>query len=117
MNKYGRLVTCDRCGTEIFLNRLGEKEQDGGFTKYHEYEPYPDDWEHTLEGMDLCPTCNAYYEKMMERFYSDPYWDCGVVGTFHFDAHLNDAPAEAFKNMTRDAEIAANMIKHMQVDG
>lgn len=78
MTEYGRRLVCDRCGREEFLKKLGEKLTDGGFTKCDEYEKYPEDWD-KVHGKDLCPVCNDKYTRMIERFYSDLDWDCGVV--------------------------------------
>lgn len=116
MTEYGIKIVCDRCGREEFLKKLGEKLTDGGFTKCDEYEKYPEDWD-KVHGKDLCSVCNDKYKRMIERFYSDLDWDCGIVTALHFDAHLNDVPADAFKNLAKHAECAANMIEHMQVDG
>ena len=40
--KCGKLVTCDRCGKNVFLKCIGEEETDGGYTKWNKFEDPPD---------------------------------------------------------------------------
>lgn len=41
----GQLVTCDRCGKQIFRKCTGEGEADGGFTRWNDFESMPDGWD------------------------------------------------------------------------
>lgn len=57
----GKMLTCDMCGKTIFLKFVGEREADGGFTKWREYEN-ADGWTNPHFGKinlgNLCPSCN-----------------------------------------------------------
>lgn len=62
----GQLVTCDRCGTQIFRKVIGEGELDGGYTRWNKFEPCPEGWELSKipkndsckDGyIKTCPTC------------------------------------------------------------
>ena len=57
----GKLITCDLCGTSVFLKYLGKREADGGFTTWREYEKLPNGWNAiSVRGYDsLCPACSA----------------------------------------------------------
>lgn len=65
----GKLVTCDRCGATVFLETTGDKEMDGGFTRWNTFEPYPEGWEwaHDLDKR-LCPECNKEYRELIRKF-------------------------------------------------
>lgn len=41
----GQIVSCDRCGTQIFRKCIGEGETDGGFTRWNKFEEMPDGWD------------------------------------------------------------------------
>ena len=66
----GQRVICDRCGAETFVKCTGEKERDGGFTRWNTFENLPEGWSRPyLTGVtDLCPTCTAEWEKIQEEF-------------------------------------------------
>jgi hypothetical protein len=67
----GKLVTCDRpgCGRQVFLKTTGEGERDGGYTRWNEFEPYPEGWEtHREAGGVLCPDCAREYNALLEKF-------------------------------------------------
>lgn len=67
----GVLLTCDRCGKSVFLKKLGERERDGGFTRWQEHESVPDGWKYSCDlGSWLCSKCNTEYEKIKEEFKS-----------------------------------------------
>ena len=40
----GQLTICDRCGTQIFRRTTGDGEADGGFTRWNNFESYPEGW-------------------------------------------------------------------------
>lgn len=64
----GRKYICDRCAREIFCKCVGEKTVDGGFTRWIDFEPLPNGWEHKpIIGL-LCCDCNNQYESMMKAF-------------------------------------------------
>ena len=54
----GKLVTCDRCGKQIFLKTIGDEERDGGFTRWNKFEPFPDGWEKI--GIPTDPMCRHH---------------------------------------------------------
>lgn len=63
----GQLRTCDRCGEKIFLKVTGEKERDGGFTRWSEFEK-AGGWTHEYIIGDLCPACSNEYARIVEEF-------------------------------------------------
>lgn len=59
--KYGSVITCDRCGTQIFQSQETPRPVDGN--------PAPEGW--TLKatgGGDLCPYCTEMYQVMLAHF-------------------------------------------------
>lgn len=79
----GKIVTCDRCGKNIFLKCTGEGEADGGFTRWNKFEPMPAGWDEVAVPKDAptksgnayngyilaCPTCKALWrETIYEHF-------------------------------------------------
>ena len=40
----GKLITCDICGAPVFLKTTGEGEADGGYTRWNEFEAFPEGW-------------------------------------------------------------------------
>lgn len=69
--KNGRLYSCDRCGTTVFCECSGEKETDGGYTRWNTFEPLPEGWGHASDSKkfnNLCPKCNEKYQKMIKEF-------------------------------------------------
>lgn len=67
----GKLVTCDRCGEQVFLKCTGEGERDGGFTRWNKFEPFPQGWEHHCEVGLICPACNAKYKALVDTFMTE----------------------------------------------
>lgn len=64
MKAKGLQITCDRCGKTGFFKATNEKETDGGFTRWSEFESYKD-WGYKCigdKGYDLCPECLKGYE-------------------------------------------------------
>lgn len=67
----GRIYSCDRCGDKIFVKTIGEKEMDGGFTRYNTFEDMPDGWGYDCRvGMDLCPECKEELDSII-KLYKD----------------------------------------------
>ena len=64
----GKLVSCDRCGDTVFLKCIGEKELDGGYTRYNTFEAMPTGWEYHVEVGRLCPTCNEEWNNLVATF-------------------------------------------------
>lgn len=63
----GCLLTCDRCGKQIFLKLTGEGEMDGGYTRWNKFEPVPEGW--GLNGVkNLCPECYAKWKELEKEF-------------------------------------------------
>lgn len=69
MRQNGRLITCERCGTTVFLECIGEGERDGGFTRWNKFEPLPEGWG-SFEHYDLCPECNRIWTDIQHDFKS-----------------------------------------------
>ena len=65
----GRICSCDRCGDKIFVKAIGEKELDGGFTRYNTFEDMPKGWgyDHRVE-MDLCPKCKQEFDSLISLY-------------------------------------------------
>lgn len=63
----GRMVTCDRCDTQIFLKHVGDGEMDGGFTRYNNFEPLPKGWGY-YKCYDLCPDCFTEWNRLETEF-------------------------------------------------
>lgn len=69
--KNGRLYTCDRCGETVFCECTGEKERDGGFTRWNTFEPLPDGWgccQDSRKLTNICPSCNEKYQRLIQTF-------------------------------------------------
>ena len=67
MKINGRLVKCDRCGKETFCKTIGDKEIDGGFTRWSKFEE-PEGWSHEHDIGDLCPSCTQEYQTLKDEF-------------------------------------------------
>lgn len=81
MQERGKRLTCDRCGTFIFLKELKAEEQsrDGGYTRWneYEYEDKPKGWSSQAFGntlkdnsawYDLCPKCTDIFNATKSEF-------------------------------------------------
>jgi hypothetical protein len=66
--KKGKLVSCDRCGEEVFLKCTGESATDGGYTRWNKFEDLPHGWDWHSDTGRLCPACNKMYIEMLEHF-------------------------------------------------
>lgn len=64
----GRLIICDRCGETAFLKCTGEKERDGGYTRWNTFEAPPEGWGWHSETGRLCPSCEREYTCLVEMF-------------------------------------------------
>lgn len=70
MRENGRLMTCDRCGNQTFSKCIGEREMDGGFTRWSEFEE-AEGWTKELDIGDLCPGCTEEFKKIVENFKTE----------------------------------------------
>lgn len=64
----GKIVTCDRCGTECRRKFLKDEHCDGGFTVSPRFEPLEDGWKYHYEIGWLCPACEEEFEKTISNF-------------------------------------------------
>lgn len=67
MRANGQLRTCDRCGEAVFFKTTGEKEMDGGFTRWNTFEK-AEGWSVEIGIGDLCPACTIELEVLKEKF-------------------------------------------------
>ncbi len=86
----GQLTTCQRCGAQIFRRCTGEGVADGGYTRWNNFEPYPEGWElvavpssvKTGSGnaynnyMRVCPACNEVWKSAINEGFlkGTPYY-------------------------------------------
>lgn len=66
----GELRTCDRCGKTQFFKCTGEKERDGGYTRWNTFEDAVG-WDYKREIGDMCPECSEEYNNRYEKFLSE----------------------------------------------
>ena len=71
----GKLLTCDRCGEQVFLKYLRTDSLDGGYTRSDNFEETPDGWYSRNVGKDfvtkyalLCPECNRLCGELLAGF-------------------------------------------------
>lgn len=62
----GKIVTCTRCGTQIFLERMSQSEREVA-----EYEDLPEEWLYEPEFGCLCPACADMFKDAMHRLLGD----------------------------------------------
>lgn len=70
MKVNGRLYTCDRCGETEFFKHITDKETDGGFTRWNEFEK-ANGWGNKSiqeDFLDLCPKCFEEYCEKLKQF-------------------------------------------------
>lgn len=75
----GKLVTCDRCGKQIFLKTIGDEETDGGFTRWNKFEDFPAGWDIIGIPKDIdcvshryvrvCPDCCDMWSELTRDFF------------------------------------------------
>ena len=78
----GKMMTCDRCKKTTFVKAIKEREMDGGYTRWTEFEK-AEGWTHESFIGDLCPECSHEYDCLKEEF---------------------ECKKNEFKNMRKDAE-------------
>lgn len=65
--KVYKASICSRCG-EVFLGKyIGEKEYDGGYTRYPEFEE-PSGWSNNYGIGFLCASCDKEFKKTISDF-------------------------------------------------
>ena len=90
----GQLVTCDRCGKQIFRKCTGEGEADGGFTRWNNFEAMPDGWDLVAVPSSLgwigngnayngyiqaCPDCSKLWEEIiLDEFLKGTKYERGA---------------------------------------
>lgn len=66
----GKTLTCDLCGSSVFLKFTGVGETDGGYTRWREYEK-AEGWKSLHFGSisygDVCPECAARIQDALTR--------------------------------------------------
>lgn len=71
--KIGMLVTCKKCGEQIFLQQTGYNNLDAAMENRHsfydQFEKMPDNWKvvHDVGGW-LCPKCLEEYNILIDKF-------------------------------------------------
>lgn len=79
MEKIGKLIVCDCCHKEIFLEKIQGTalELDGGYTRIENFRAKPEEWCHSFDlKMDLCPNCSKQLKDAKQRVF-DAAMDCG----------------------------------------
>jgi hypothetical protein len=68
----GTLITCDICGTTVFIKRTGTGEADGGFTRWNQFEEAPGWTRISSYGFEqVCPECAKEVGDSVERTVRD----------------------------------------------
>ena len=75
----GKMITCERCGRQIFLKFIEKRTTDGGFgDTYEVYEEKPDSWMWNSQIGNLCPHCSGLFRvfihKLMFGKHVAPAW-------------------------------------------
>lgn len=69
MYERGKLMTCDRCGRTAFFKCTGERETDGGHTRWSTFEEAVGWTRHfEYETGDLCPSCSEEFNLIVGQF-------------------------------------------------
>lgn len=67
MQEVFKKLTCDRCGTEVYLSQIGE----GTYNKaVPMFDKSPLGWT-TIDGHDACINCAALYKGMIHNFWNE----------------------------------------------
>ena len=79
----GQIVSCDRCGANVFRKCTGEGEMDGGFTRWNEFEPLPNGWDLVaIPSNRRAPSGNAYNGYLMVCPECHALWDALINENF-----------------------------------
>lgn len=77
MERVGKILTCDKCGKEVFLDYVGEGEADGGFTRWLKFSQKPDGWQNVSTPIEikgyplLCDECYKKFVSHLKEFFDD----------------------------------------------
>lgn len=78
MKEKGILLTCDRCGKNVFLKHLNTETSDGGYTKQDRYEERPDGWcavdktlSRAIKSNHLCSDCSKKLANILDQFWNN----------------------------------------------
>ena len=77
MEVNGKLVICSKCKDAIFLQRIGTKDLNGGYTQIDAYEELPDTWMYNNEIGYTCPACSKLFRDFILNTFGTkvaPYW-------------------------------------------
>lgn len=80
----GLLVSCSRCGTELFLKHLGLNGTNGNYTTWDKFEEIPEAWLFETEFGYLCPDCAEEFKRFMTNFLGTaipPKWRMDIPET------------------------------------
>ena len=70
--KIGKILTCDRCGREVFLRFTKTERLDGGFTNIDHFEKAPEGWKlresYEKNYFMLCPDCNGELDQIHKNY-------------------------------------------------
>ena len=71
-SETGLLLTCDRCGDQVFLRKTGQTVTDGGYTRRDDFEAAPE-WKYysDVRRITMCPRCSQQYKDLFERFMKE----------------------------------------------
>lgn len=67
MRTNGQLRKCDRCGATVFLKIKGDKETDGGFSRWSTFEEAKG-WSTETSLGDLCPECTGILDEIKAEY-------------------------------------------------
>ena len=67
MRDKGLLIKCDRCEKTGFFRTTGDREADGGYTRWNTFEP-ADGWTYEPDIGELCPDCSQEFEDIKIEF-------------------------------------------------
>lgn len=73
----GKMITCKKCGTNLFLKYLGKQDMYGGYESYSKFEEVPKGWWTTVGLGYLCPKCAHEFLSIVRDFFGDdiaPVW-------------------------------------------
>lgn len=72
MEKIGKLIICDCCHKEIFVEKLQSKDTvlDGGYTRIENFIDKPEGWCYSSDlKMDLCQSCSKQLKDAQQRMF------------------------------------------------
>lgn len=75
--QYGKLVSCTRCPTSIFLKQTGEvglSNYSGPGTRFT-YEDLPKTWMHVTSIGHLCPSCSKDLRRFLVEFLGEEEYE------------------------------------------